>query len=269
MVRAVTRAEQASIRFADAALTCTAPMRDAFESRGAAAGKIQVVHDGADERVFRRDGPVAAARAPESFTLICHGTVEERYGHDTVIRAVALLKQELPGLRFQVLGQGSHLHALEALARELGVEDRVHFSRRFVPTAELVGAIAAADAGVVAMKRDRFRDLTLCGKLFDFITMRTPTIASRTRSVEEYFDDSCLRYFSSGDAEDLARAIRDLHADPGLRCEMAERAAAAGEPYRWPRQHELYLQLVEGQITRARPRWRAPQRRAAATDQAS
>jgi glycosyltransferase involved in cell wall biosynthesis len=213
-----------------------------------------VVHDGADEQVFRRDGLAASNGSTGSFTLICHGTVEERYGLDTVIRAVALLKPQLPVLRFQILGQGSYLPALEELARELGVEDSVYFSRRFVPTPALVRAIAAADAGVVAMKRDAFRDLTLCGKLFDFITMRTPTIASRTRSVQEYFDDSCLRYFTSGDADDLARAIRELHGDPRLRSEMAERAAAAGEPYRWPHQRERYLKVVEGQIERARPR---------------
>lgn len=254
MVRAASRAEQASIRFADAAITCTTLMRDAFERRGAAEGKVEVIHDGADEQVFRRDGLATANGSTGSFTLICHGTVEERYGLDTVIRAVALLKPELPALRVQILGQGSYLPAVEQLAHRLGVDDRVYFSRRFVPTPVLVRAIAAADAGVVAMKRDAFRDLTLCGKLFDFITMRTPTIASRTRSVQEYFDDSCLRYFTSGDADDLARAIRDLHADPQLRTDMAERAAAAGEPYRWPHQRERYLKVVERQIERARPR---------------
>jgi glycosyltransferase involved in cell wall biosynthesis len=177
--------------------------------------------------------------------------VEERYGLDTVIRAVALLKPELPGLRLQILGKGTYLPALEELARELGVEDRVYFSRGFVPTPELVDALAAADVGVVAMKRDAFRDLTLCGKLFDFITMRTPTITSRTRSVEEYFDESSMRYFESGDHHDLARAIRDLHADPELRRSMAEHAAAAAEPYRWPHQRERYLRVVEREIERA------------------
>ena len=160
--------------------------------------------------------------------------MEERYGLDTVIRAVALLRPELPGLRFEIFGQGSYLPALEELARELGVEDSIYFSRQFVSVPVLVGAIAAADVGVVAMKRDEFRDLTLCGKLFDFITMRKPVIASRTRSVEEYFDDSCLRLFTSDDSVDLARAIRDLHADPELRRDMVERAAVANEPYRWP-----------------------------------
>jgi glycosyltransferase involved in cell wall biosynthesis len=252
VVRALCRLEQASIRFADATITCTTLMRDAFAARGARKDKLQVVHDGADERVFTVDGH-ASADGSAGFTLICHGTVEERYGLDTVIRAVALLRPELPGLRFEVIGQGSYLPALEELARELGVEDSVYFSRRFVPGPVLVSAIAAADVGVVAMKRDAFRDLTLCGKLFDFITMRKPVIASRTRSVEQYFDEKCLRFFTSDDPLDLARAIRDLHADPELRREMVERAAMANEPYRWPHGRQRYLEIIEREIGRARP----------------
>ena len=264
IIRAIGRLEQASIGFADAAMTCTTLMRDAFISRGAPHAKLHVVHDGADERVFKADGRPAGDGPEERFTLICHGTVEERYGLDTVIRALALLKPELPGLRFEILGHGSYLPALEELARELGVSDSVYFSRRFVPAPVLIEAIAAADLGVVAMKRDAFRDLTLCAKLFDFITMRKPTIVSRTRSVEEYFDDSCLRFFTSDDATDLAGAIRDLHADPGLRRDMVDRAAMAGEPYRWPHERQRYLGIIEGEIQRARP-FARPRRPGSAT----
>lgn len=253
MVRAICGLEQASIRFANAAITCTTLMRDAFTGRGARKDKLQVVHDGADERVFTVDGHTPGDGSAGRFTLICHGTVEERYGLDTVIRAVALLRPELPGLRFEIIGQGSYLPTLEELTRELGVEESIYFSRQFVSVPVLVGAIAAADVGVVAMKRDAFRDITLCGKLFDFISMGKPVIASRTRSVEEYFDDSCLRLFTSDDSVDLAGAIRDLHADPELRREMAERAAAANEPYRWPHGRRRYLEIIEQEIERARP----------------
>lgn len=253
VVRAVCRLEQASIRFAHAAITCNTLMRDAFTARGARKDNLHVVHDGADERVFTVDGHPEGDGSAGRFTLICHGTVEERYGLDTVIRAVALLRPELPGLRFEILGQGSYLPPLEELARELGVEDSIHFNRQFVPVSVLVGAIAAADVGVVAMKRDAFRDLTLCGKLFDFISMGKPVIASRTRSVEEYFDDSCLRFFTSNDSVDLAAAIRDLHADPELRQGMVERATVANEPYRWAHGRQRYLEVIEQEIERARP----------------
>ena len=87
--------------------------------------------------------------------------------------------------------------------------------------------------------------------------MRKPTISSRTRSVERYFDESCLGFFASDDPVDLARAIRELHGDPELRRGLAERAAATAEPYRWPHERQRYLAIIEGQIERARPPLRA------------
>src|SRR5439155_683267 len=157
-------------------VTPTRQMRDAFVGRGASPQRILVVMDGADEDVFQ---PAPQAEGV-GFTLISHGTVEEHYGLDTVIEAVALLRDDLPGLRFAVYGDGSALPGLRRLADRLGVADRVTFSGGFVPVDELVTAIADADAGVVAMRRDAFRDVTLAGKMFDFIAMRRPVLRSRT-----------------------------------------------------------------------------------------
>src|SRR5947199_3907434 len=171
-VRLIGRVERASIGFAHAVITPTRQMRDAFVARGARPGKVTVVMDGADQDVFRPVGP--AGTGDGSFTLLTHGTVEPHYGIDTVIEAVALLRDELPELRLEVYGDGSDLPRLRRLGAERGVGDRVWFSGGFVPIEDLVAAIGRADAGVVAMRRDAFRDVTLAGKMFDFIAMGRP-----------------------------------------------------------------------------------------------
>lgn len=130
----------------------------------------------------------------------------------------------------------------------------MYFSGGFVPVDELVGAIAGADVGVVAMKRDPFRDVTLAGKIFDFIALRRPVVASRTRSLERAFDACSVELFESEDVEDLARAIRVLHADPERRRRMAERAAEVAEPYRWVHQRKVYLRVVERLLDGGGPR---------------
>ena len=253
VVRLVGRAEQASIRFADQAITCTAQMREAFLSRGAAPDRVTVMANGPDEEFFDARRHPARGREPGRFVLICHGSIEERYGLDTLIEAAALLKDEIPGLRLAIYGEGGYLEYLRELARVRGVEALVSFSGAFVPRDELLRAIADADAGVVAMKRDAFRDLTLCNKMFDFIAMRKPAIVSRTRSVEDSFDESCFQLFTAGDAHDLARAIRELHAAPALGERLVPRAVAASEPFRWPRQRERYLGVVERLLAARRP----------------
>jgi glycosyltransferase involved in cell wall biosynthesis len=239
-VRLVAWLEQAAIRFADSVITCTDQMRQAFVSRGAPADKIEVVLNSANEEEFDPARQPPTRRAPDDFRLICHGTVERIFGIDVIVRAVALLRDELPGLRLDVFGEGSALPEVQSLVAALGISDRVQFSGRFVPLDDLVQAIASADAGVVALRRDIFRDLTHSNKMFDYITMRKPAIVSRTRSVEAYFDESCFRMFIPGDEHDLARAIRELHADPGLRDRLVSRAADVNQPYRWPRQRQHY-----------------------------
>jgi glycosyltransferase involved in cell wall biosynthesis len=245
LVRLTALVEQAAIRYADRVVTCTEEMKDAFVSRGARGEKIDVILNSADESIFDPRAYPPSPRQPGRFTLICHGSVEERYGHDTLIEAVALLGDEIPGLRLEVYGEGSFLPAVEALAQQLDLGDRVWFAGDYVPIEQLLEAMSRSDAGVVAMKKDAFRDLTHCNKMYDLIAMRRPAVISRTRSVQSYFDESCFEYFDAGDASDLARAIREVHTRPDLADRLVERAAEVNEPYRWPRQAEIYRRSVE------------------------
>ena len=241
-VRLIAALEQRSIGFADLVITPTPLLRGAFVARGADPAKVRVVMDSADEDVFRR--PPQAGPDPRRFTLVSHGTIDERYGLDTAIAGVALVRTEIPGVHLEVYGAGPDLARLRRLAAGLAVADRVHFSAGFVPFGELVLALASADVGLVAMKRDLFRDLTLAGKMFDFIAMRVPMAVSRTRSVEECFEPGCFELFESGDPASLACAIRRLHADPERRARLAERAFSSTEPYRWRHQRRHYLSTV-------------------------
>jgi glycosyltransferase involved in cell wall biosynthesis len=242
--RAIVRCEQASIRFADFALTCTEDMRRAFIKRGASPQKIAVVMNSADESVFQPSG-ARAHQQNDAFTLLHHGTMEPRYGIDTVIRAVAAARAFVPQLRLLLYGDGTQRRDLIELTCDLGVDDVVWFSDGFVPTEDLIAGIVSCDAGVVAMRRDAFRDLTHCNKMFDLISMRRPVICSRTGSVMSYFPEDCFEYFESGDHEDLARAIRTLHEHPQRRETMVRRAAEVNQPYRWPHQRRRYLDIVE------------------------
>jgi glycosyltransferase involved in cell wall biosynthesis len=252
-VRMVGAVEQASIRFSDVTITCTEQMRAAFVGRGADPNKVGVVHNTAEEDIFDPAKHPPRARDNGRFTLICHGSVEERYGLDTAIQAVASLADEIPELRLQIYGKGGQLAELRQLANQLDVRDRVEFNGKWIPIEELLDAIAAADGGIVAMKRDAFRDLVHCNKMYDLIAMRRPVITSRTRSVEAYFSDDAFLWFTAEDPEDLARAIRELYAEPELGDRLVEQAGEEVEPYRWPRQREQYKRYVLSAPSGSRP----------------
>lgn len=243
--RIVAAAEQASIRFADFAFTCTNEMREAFIARGADPDRIGIVLNSSEEDIFDVERYPPRGSDDGNFVILCHGSVEQRYGIDTAIEAVALLRDEIPGLTLQVIGGGSYVEEARALAAERGVNDRVVINGTWVPLPVLLEAIAGCDAGLVAMKRDAFRDLTHCNKMYDLVSMRRPVLMSRTRSVEAYFGGECFEYFDSNEPAALADAIVRLHRDPTRRSALVRHAAEALEPYRWPRQRDVYRGYIE------------------------
>ncbi len=249
-VRVLSFLERASIRFASFAITCTEQMLEAFVSRGAPGERIEVVMNSTDESIFDPARYVPRQRENGRFSLISHGMIDERYGVDTIIRAVGRLRDRIPGISLEVYGYGPYGDELQRLVQELGLQKRITF-HGFVPLEELLAGIADADAGVVAMKRDAFRDLTHCNKMFDLITMRRPVICSRTRSVMEYFPNGSLKYFDAGDDADLARAIEELYSNPGESDELVESAARKNEAYRWPYQRQRYLAVIENLLGQA------------------
>src|SRR6185503_4176221 len=250
-VRVLTLLERASIRFADFVTTCTEPMRERFIERGAPADKVAVVLNSFDEERFPPEPYLTEAAAPgETFTLICHGTIEPNYGLDIIVRAIALLRERIPGLRLDVWGDGTHRPAVQELVAELGLEDRVRFSG-WVTMDALMPHLAAADAGVVAVRRDAFRDVTLCTKMFDLVSLRKPVIISRTRAVEHYFGDECFAMFESGDEHGLADAILAVYTDPARREQLVRNATARNEPYRWMHQAARYVEVVKRLAARA------------------
>lgn len=75
-------------------------------------------------------------------------------GHDTVLRALAALPHATrEHLHYAVAGKGSHLRALQALARELGLESMVSWLG-FVPEADLPGLYGSADLFVLCTRED-------------------------------------------------------------------------------------------------------------------
>jgi glycosyltransferase involved in cell wall biosynthesis len=250
MVRTLAFLERVSIRFANFVTTCTEQMRERFIERGAPADKIAVVINSFDDERFKPERYIGAApKSADTFTLICHGTIEPNYGLDLVVRAVGMLRDRVPGLRLDIWGDGTHRPAVQALTRELGLEDRVRFTG-WVTMEELMPHLAAADAGVVAVRRDAFRDVTLCTKMFDLVSLRKPVIISRTRAVEGYFGRECFEIFESEDVPGLADAIYAVYADSSLRERLVFNATARNESYRWAHQAKRYVEVIEGLAAR-------------------
>jgi len=243
-------AERASLAFADRVLTVTREMRDNFGRRGADVNKITVIVNVPDDRYFRVDRyghlaeKVTAIKKDERrqgvFRVLTHGAIEERYGQDVIVRAVARLKDEIPGIQFRFMGKGSYLEAVLALAEELRVGKHVEYLG-WVSMEDMITEILAADVTVVSQKSNPYSNLVHTNKMYEYVALQRPVVASRLRSTEAYFGEAAMLFYESTDDADLAETLREVYAHPEQLQSRVEAATHVYETYRWSREKRKYL----------------------------
>ena len=111
-----------------------------------------VVHLGTD-----LPGEPASRPAPDTGrrTLVTVGHLVARKRHADAIEALSLLAARHPGLRYEIVGDGPERAALEALAAQRDVRDRVDFAGQIPPAAARARA-AAADLFVLPSVDEAF-----------------------------------------------------------------------------------------------------------------
>jgi teichuronic acid biosynthesis glycosyltransferase TuaC len=116
-------------------------------ARDHGAGETRVVHLGADLPTARHSSRRAesagrteriGAPPPPSLVTVAHLVARKR--HADVLRAVAVLGQRHPTLRYSIVGEGPERPALEALATRLGIAERVDFHGQLAPAEALAQA---------------------------------------------------------------------------------------------------------------------------------
>jgi len=232
--------ERISISFSDTLITVNESMRrrlSAMSSR-----PVLVVMNLPDPRRFV---PVEAPRDRGSFEWIVYsGTIAHRNGLDLVVRAVSLLADEFPSLRFRVIGEGPALESVARLAEDQGVADRVEF-RGLVPNGQIPSLLSDAAAGVSPQRGGVFGSLVFSMKVAEYVALALPVICSGIATMRHYFSDDELLFFEPENAEDLARAIRALLTNPAAAEERAARSRMKLDKLDWPAQEEALVETVE------------------------
>jgi glycosyltransferase involved in cell wall biosynthesis len=245
-VRLIRWQEQLSCRFAHQVITVTETWRETLIERGLPAEKVSVVMNVADDRIFRRSPATELPiRNDGCFRLIYHGTLTQRYGIDLLIRAVNLVREEIPGIHLTIHGGGEYREALVKLADKLSMREHVYFTPEFVPTSELPNLIRPADVGVVPYRRDIFTDGILPTKLMEYTALGIPAIVARTPAIEAYFDNTMVEYFTPEDVNELAASILKLYRDPAYRATLAQNADIFNQHYSWTKLSAEYVDLVD------------------------
>lgn len=117
-----------------ATLTLANSREIASLAAGAGARDSRVVHLGTDLPLPRGD---ADSRRKQDPTLVTVGHLVARKRHADVIRALAVLSERHPTLRYVIIGEGPERSALEDLAKRLNVSERVELRGQLAPAEAL------------------------------------------------------------------------------------------------------------------------------------
>lgn len=247
VIRLARWQERISTAFAHHVVTTGWLFEELLRQRGVPQEKITSILNSADTRLFpsaRRCPPPSASLEEEApFIVMYHGTLAERNGLDTAIRAVALAQQIVPQVRLDIQGNGEQLAALKRLAAELGVSDRVVFTGS-CPVDKLVDFVVHGDVGIIPYRRNGFAELVLPTKCYEFAWMQRTMIASDTRAIRSMFRPESIILCDSSKPESFAEAIIELYQHPEKRAQMVANAAEDYIPYQWEKMAKRYQQLL-------------------------
>ncbi len=195
---------------------------------------------GVDTDVFRPGAGGAQVRARHGLSdrpvVVCVSRLVPRKGQDVLVRALPLIRKEIPDAALLIVGGGPAMPGLQKLVASLGLEHDVVLTGS-VPWEELPAHYDAGD--VFAMPcRDRLRGLEVEGLGIVFLEASAtglPVVAGRSGGSPDAVLEGTTGYVVDGTAvPEVAARITTLLADPvAARAMGAAGRAWVEQSWRW------------------------------------
>ena len=213
-------------RQVDRFICASEAIRQMLVADGVPADRTVTVHEGIDVEHVRAAPPV---NVHEAFWLPHHAPVVGNVaalvphkGQRHLIEAAHLVVQQMPDVRFLILGEGELRENLERQVREHRLEKHV-----FLPgfRTDVLGCMKSFDLFAMSSVTEglgtALLDAMACGKAI---------VATRTGGIPEVVDDGVTgRVVEPRDHEAMATAILSLLADAALRARMGDAGLARVE----------------------------------------
>lgn len=150
-------------------------------------------------------------RGGRSVHLLVTRNLEPLYDNATAIRALALVREQVPDARLTIAGEGPERKALEKLATELGVWDAVRFCGR-VDHAEIPALYASADVCLNPSLADNMPNA-----LLEALASGVPVVSTNVGGVPHLVEhERTALLVNAGDASAMADAVLRLVRDAPL-----------------------------------------------------
>lgn len=189
---------------------------------GVPVGKLAVVRCGVSLAARAASGE----RRPGPWRIGSLGRLVEKKGMDVLLKAVAALPPELAP-EVEIAGDGPLRFALETLAAELGIAERVRFVGALAH-ADVAAWLAGLDVFALACRPDARGDMDgIPVVLMEAMSQGVPVVSTRLSGIPELVIDGRTGLLAEpGDANSLAERLARLLDSAPLRGELAARALA-------------------------------------------
>jgi glycosyltransferase involved in cell wall biosynthesis len=210
-----------TLRKVDYAIMGTQSAAEVWQAKGYRGPFAVIPQFGVDPDIFH---PAESPAAPHEPVIGFIGRLVPEKGVDLLIRAVSRLKQAGQAPRLNIVGQGPERESLEALARDLGLADRVHFVGQ-LPSTQLPALYPQLDVVAVPSRtlpnwKEQFGRV-----IVEAMACGVPVIGSNSGAIPDVIGDAGL-IFPEDDSAALAERLRAALENQPLRAQLIERGRA-------------------------------------------
>jgi glycosyltransferase involved in cell wall biosynthesis len=248
-VRLLKLIEKASARMAHHVIISNHLWKDVYIQRSASDSKCTVFVNQVNTSVFH---PRPRTRQDDKLIMMFPGGLQWHQGLDIAIEAFAKVASEFPKAEFHIYGDGNMKDQLVTQTKSLGLEHKVLFYEP-LPVKQIAELMSNADIGVVPKRADSFGNEAYSTKIMEFMAAGVPVIVSETKIDRYYFTDCMVRFFKSGNIEDLANAMREFLENPEMRQKFRKNGTNHALQNNWEIGKFKYLALVDSLLNISSP----------------
>jgi glycosyltransferase involved in cell wall biosynthesis len=214
-----------------------------LRDRGLEGPEISIVPNGVD---LDRFSPDPSDRRSAHPTILYLGRLKRYKRVDLILKAVAVLKERVNGLRLLVAGRGSQAARLRSLTSKLGLGETVSFLG-YVSEEEKVSLLRSSWVHVLTSPKEGWGisalEAAACG---------TPTVASDSPGLRDaVLDGRTGHLIPHGNVSALVEALLDLLSSPAEREEMGRNARVFAEGFAWEASARQMLVFLEDRVARS------------------
>jgi glycosyltransferase involved in cell wall biosynthesis len=189
---------------------------------GMAPERVFVVRSGPSLERLKVLPPEPAVKRGRRYLVGYVGVMGRQEGIDYLLAAARHIVHGLGrrDIHFALVGGGTSLEEMKALARELDVADYVTFTGR-VPDAELLSVPNTADVCVNPDIANEMNDKSTMNKIMEYMALGKP-IVQFDLTEGRYSAQEASVYAARNDAIDFGNKVVELLGDPARRARMGE-----------------------------------------------